>query len=300
MNRLSHNLRTILLWAPVLLMAGGCGAVKEKRILTIPVAYQQAKDATLEELVDIVSSHYAGIATLTVARFEVEFTGGSIEDGYFEKYRTAKGYLVARNPDSVFVNILNPLTNSSVLVLASSENQFQVWIPSRNQFVTGRTDTPPDEDNPIYNVRPTHILDGILFEPVPQDGDAYRYYVEEEEDGSYKYYVLGIFKTRLDSPVIDIVRKIWIERSTLHVVRQHTYENGRLTSVVDYGDAVELEDKLVSTRVAISRPQERYSISFKFDPESVRLNRELKPDAFMVEAPPGAERLVVGEEKPVN
>ena len=87
---------------------------------------------------------------MTVSKFEVEFTGGSIEDGYFEKYRTAKGYLVSRRPNSVFVNILNPLTSSSVLVMASHEELFQIWIPSRNQFVTGRADVERDEENPVY------------------------------------------------------------------------------------------------------------------------------------------------------
>lgn len=257
--------------------------------MTAPPAYAAAKTASLNELIEIVNGRYAGVDSLTVSKLEVEFTGGSIEDGYFEKYRTAKGYLVAEAPSSVFVNILNPLTNSSVLVLASHDDEFQIWIPSRNQFVTGRTDVKTDEKNPVYNVRPLHIMEGILIEPVPIGNDEFKYYVEEDQDQTYKYYVLGVFRSVPGSPVLELQRKIWIERSTLQIRRQYLYSGSLLNSVVHYGRSVEVGGKLVSTRVEIDRPVERYRISFDFDPETVQLNRELKPESFALQIPAGAE-----------
>jgi len=279
----------LLLITPLLVAALSCGAVKERQVVTAPPAYAAAKTASLSDLVDLVNDRYAGVDSLTVSKLDVEFTGGSIEDGYFEKYRTAKGYLVAEEPKSVFVNILNPLTSSSVLVMASHNDEFQIWIPSRNQFVTGRTDVKTDEDNPVYNVRPLHILEGILIESVPVQNPEFKYYIEEDKDEAYKYYVLGIFRSTPDSPVLELQRKIWIERSTMHIRRQQYYSGSELTGVINYGSSVEIGNKLVTTRVEINRPVERYAISFEFKPETVELNRELKPESFTLRVPAGAE-----------
>jgi len=279
----------LLLVTLLLVAALSCGAVKERKVVTAPPAYAAARTASLSELVELVNDRYAGIDSLTVSKLDVEFTGGSIEDGYFEKYRTAKGYLVAEEPRSVFVNILNPLTSSSVLVMASHNDEFQIWIPSRNQFVTGRTDVKTDEDNPIYNVRPLHILEGIMIEPVPVQDPEVKYYVEEDKDQAHKYYVLGIFRATPESQVLELQRKIWIERSTMHIRRQQYYSGSELTSIVRYGSSVEIGNKLVTTRVEIDRPVERYAISFEFKPETVELNREVKTESFTLRVPAGAE-----------
>lgn len=277
-----------------LLLLSGCGAVKEREVLTVPPAYMDARTATLQELVELVNRRYAAIDSLTVSELSVEFTGGSIEEGYFEKYRKARGYLVAERPESIFVNILNPLTSSSVLVMASRNDLFQIWIPSRNQFVRGDTGRPPDEENPIYNVRPEHLLQGILIDPVGQS-DQFKYYVEETQDPNYKYYVLGVLRSRPDSRVLRLYRKIWIERSRLELRRQQFFAEGRLVSDIEYGGSVEVGGRLVSTAVSLNRPMEHYEIRFDMEPDSVQLNREVRADAFTLTQPPGSELVVVEE-----
>jgi hypothetical protein len=107
----------------ILLLGPGCGAVKEKKVIVAPPAYAQAQTATTQELVALINERYSGVQSLTVRRCDVEFTGGSIDDGYLEKYRKANGLFIAQNPDSIFVNILNPLTNSTVVVMASRNEQ---------------------------------------------------------------------------------------------------------------------------------------------------------------------------------
>jgi len=295
-NQVRRKSILMLMGALGTLLLGGCGAVKERRSLVIPPAYAEAKTATPEEVLSLIDQRYSGIGTLTVSRFEVEFTGGAVEDGYLEKYRKAKGYLVAANPDSAFVNILNPLTNSSVLVMAAEKGSFQVWIPSRNQYVIGHTDLIAHEDNPIYNVRPAHILQAILIEPLPSGAEA-RFSFEEAQDDTRKYYVLGVFELAEDSPIMRLRRKIWIERSQMVLARQQYYSGPQLLSSIEYGMPVEVAGKLVSTSVKLERPLERYSIAFQFDPASVQLNREIKDGAFKIDQPPGAEVVNVNERR---
>jgi hypothetical protein len=256
----------------------GCGAVREKERVQAPETYLQAREASEAELMELINSGYAGIDSISVSRFDVEFTGGSLEDGYFEKYRKAGGYLVARRPGSIFVNILNPLTKSSVLTMASADNEFQIWIPSKNQYVTGSTDIEREEENPVYNARPSHFIQGIMMERIETGNPGLHYYIEEEDNGVFRYYVLVV------------------ERSALQVRRQQYFRDSRVESDIIYGPAVPLGGILVPTTVKIDRPLDRYSIDFEIDIESVRLNRELKPGVFMVPRPPGAELIRVEEE----
>lgn len=283
--------------ALIALLSGlGCGAVKEKTVITTPVAYAQAKTATPQELVTLVNERYAKIRSVTVRRCEVEFTGGSIDDGYLEKYRKANGLFIAQNPDSIFVNILNPLTNSTVVVMASRDEQFQIWIPSKNTFVTGMTNVKPKEDNPLYNVRPSHIMEGILVEPIPLSDPRYRYFAVEDEDGQFRYYVLGVFELKEKSSDSNLLRRLWIERSTMQVKKQQYYDGAEVVSTITYGDVVDLEGMQVGTRIKIERPRDRYAIAFQMEPDNIKLDSELKPDAFNISQPAGAEVIVVAQE----
>lgn len=274
----------------------GCGAVREKERVQAPETYLQAREASEAELMELINRGYAGIDSIAVSRFDVEFTGGSLEDGYFEKYRKAGGYLVARRPGSIFVNILNPLTKSSVLTMASADNEFQIWIPSKNQYVTGSTDVEREEENPVYNARPSHFIQGIMMERIETGNPGLHYYIEEEDNGVFRYYVLVVLDRDPGAARLKLKRKIWVERSALQVRRQQYFRDSRVESDIIYGPAVPLGGILVPTTVKIDRPLDRYSIDFEIDIESVRLNRELKPGAFMVPRPPGAELIRVEEE----
>ncbi|HLV01064.1 MAG TPA: hypothetical protein VKZ59_07340 [Acidobacteriota bacterium] len=276
-----------------ILLLAGCGAVKERQAVEIPAAYEEAQTASLDQLIEFINTRYAGFDNLIVSRFEVELTGGSVDDGYLERYRKANGYLVAERPEAIFVNILNPLTNSSVLTMASTENRFQVWIPSRNQYVTGDADVATEEENPIYNVRPSHILEGIMVEAIPTASPELRYFLEEDQDTRFRYYVISIVQVSADSPVLELVRRLWIERSRMRLVRQQYYRDGKIVSAVHYSQDLEVDGALMSSQVTIERPLDRYQIRFQFDPERVQINQEIKEGAFFIPQPPGAELIEV-------
>jgi len=107
--------------------------------------------------------------------------------------------------------------------------------------------------------------------------------------------VLDVFRTEENSQVLQLLRKIWIERSQLRLARQQTYQGPRLVSTVTYSDPVDVEGKLVSTRVNIDRPVDGYSIAFTFEANRLQLNRPVKEDAFKLQQPPGAEVIQVDE-----
>ena len=280
----------IISWMLVLV---GCGAVKKRTTIEIPPAYVVARVASLEELVKLVNERYAAIEALSVSSLKVEFTGGSVKTGYMEEYRGAKGYLVAQWPGSMYFNILNPLTNSTVVAMATAGKTFQVWIPGENKYLTGNTDVELEDENPILNVRPHHLLKGILVERIPVDSLRYRPFLEEAEDARFKYYIVGLIDLEGDARSAQLVRKLWIERSSMHLVRQQYYESGALVSSIVYGEPSEIDGMLINCDIRIERTRENYSIRLKLAPEGVRINPSVREDAFDLPVPPGAEVVMV-------
>ena len=282
------------LWAGVLaltIVLAGCGP-KDKKVVT-PRGYTAAKSATLEELVDLVNGQYAEIETVSVSRFRVKFTGGSIEQGYLKEYPTAKGHLVTKRPHWIYVNILNPVTSSSVVTMASDSREFQIWVPRENKYLTGKTDVQTDSSEPLHSVRPEHLLQAILVEPLRSSGAGTVHLLAEERDEQNKYYVI-------QEVLIDhlagrgcLQRKLWLERQGFRLSRQQYYDCGKLTSDIRYEGVEVSEQGAFASSIVVDRVPEHYQISFEFQRESVRLNRSVEDSSFYIPKPPRAELVIV-------
>ena len=282
------------LWAGILVFAmvlAGCGP-KNTDVRT-PVGYTAAKSATLEELVNLVNSQYAKIETVSVSRFRVKFTGGSIEQGYLKEYPSAKGHLVTKRPHWIYVNILNPVTSSSVVTMASDSREFQIWVPRENKYLTGKTDVKTDSGEPLHSVRPEHLMQAILVEPVRSSEAGTVHFLEEERNGQNKYYVIHEVLVGQLAGQGCLQRKVWLERQDFRLSRQQYYDCGKLTSDIRYRDVVVSEEGALASSIALERVAEHYQISFQFQRESVRLNRSVDDSSFYIPKPPRAELVIV-------
>ena len=278
----------------ILLLNCGCaGVAKRKSRVDIPPAYLRARSAGLKELVELINNRYTGIETVTVSHFDVEFKAGSIQKGYFEKYPRAKGYLVAQAPDSLLINILHPLSSSTVVTMGAQGDTFQIWHPGENKYLTGRTTVRFEEEKPLFNVRPHHLLHGIFVERIPTDSPHQGYFSEEDQDAEFKYYVLGVLELQENSPALRLVRRLWIERSTMHLVRQQYYREGELISTIRYRQPIEFGNKLINSEIDVERTRESYRLLLNLGREGVEVDRPMKPGVFEVPMPPGAELVVV-------
>jgi len=277
----------------ILILVGCGGAVKKRTQVATPPAYASARVASLDELVRMINERYAVAKTLSVSSLKVEFVGGSIETGVIEEYRSAKAYLVAKWPDSIYVNILNPLTSSTVVAMAAAGETFQIWIPGENKYLTGRADAEFEEESPILNVRPQHLLEGILVERIPVDSSRYRYFLEETEDPRFKYYVVGVIEVAETSQAVRLVRKLWIERSSMHLVRQQYYDSGERVSSITYDHTSEIDGVLIPFDIEIERGRENYRIALELAQEGIKVNPSVREGAFEVPVPPGAELIKV-------
>lgn len=272
-------------------MVVGCGP--RTVAVDVPRGYAEALTATPDELIELINRRYAALRTLTVSNFRVEFTGGSVERGYLKEYPSGKGYLAASRPDSIYLNINNPLTSSTVVAMAASQGVFEIWVPRENKYLTGKTSVRLEDKDPLYSVRPDHLLQGILVEPVPVGDPGYRFFVEQDQDGSRKYYVVGVVDLRPASGALCLVRKIWVDRSNLRLARQRYYDCGEPVSLIEYSLPTEVEGGLISRGISVERIPEAYRLRLELGEDAVRFNQTLKENAFHIPKPPGAEVVTV-------
>ena len=292
--RLRSHLRPVS-FVLFLLSLLGCGsAVKKRTQIEVPVGYQQVREATLEELVQIINDNYARLSNVSVRDMKVEFQEGSIEEGYFERYRQARGYLIAKRPDSIYVSIQHPLTRSTVITMATDEGNFEIWVPSDNKYLMGKTNLKPNDKRPLYNVRPEHLLSALLIEPIPTGNPTILHALEEDLDSNSKYYVISILEAPAEGTRTALLkRKLWVERSRLGLVRQRYYNEGHLVSTIRYSNLFQVGSNIVPSGVEVERLKERYTIRLQYQHETVAVDRQLKAGIFQIPFPPGAQRVAV-------
>lgn len=267
-----------------LLPAGCRKVIKTKvRVEKAPV-HRQVLHSTLPDLVQLVNSSYASAESL-VAKMSLELQGDLPDENYHERYRKTPAQLIARRPDSIRINVQNPLTRTTVVAMASSQSRFQIWAPVKNKFVTGSTDLERNHDDPVYNVRPEHVLPAILIEPLPV-GSSAGIFLIEETDARSRYYLIH----ELDSGKLGLKRRLWIERSKLELVRQDYYDTGgAVASSIRYTAPVAVGQAVVNTGIVLERPRDRYTLRLQLDPKSLKTGRPLEERHFVLPVPPGAE-----------
>ncbi len=146
-----------------------------------------------------------------------------------------------------------------------------------------------DYDNPLYNVRPEHVLPAILIEPLPA-GPGARVFLVEEEDAKSRYYVIYELHRRKLRPK----RRLWIERRKLEFVRQDYFDpDGRVASSIRYAAPAALGQVVVNTGVVLERPPERYTLRLQLEPKSLKIGRDLEDRHFQLPVPPGAETITL-------
>ena len=281
----------------VLPLWAACGAPKTTSKVRIPPAYQNAQELGREELVELVNTRYASIASLTVSDLRFRFQGGSMERGYLEKYPKAKAYFVTQRPDKIYVNILNPVTKSTLVAMASEGETFQIWAPRENKYLTGHTDVRIESEDPLHQVRPVHLIPAILIEPIPSGDPKYRYFVEEDQDQDFKYYVLGVVELKAGSQTAQLRRKLWFERSSMNLVRQQYYDDGALVSAMRYGSPVELVGKVLNSEIQLERKREHYEIELDLNSKTIAVDRAIRAGVFDLPQPPGAELVTLSRDE---
>jgi len=272
----------------------GAGCAKKTVKLQVPSRILKAKTATFQQLVILVNDYSNRIQSLSSTAMRVTFRSGKLESGKLQQYRSVPGYVLLRRPDSIRLNVQNPLMKTPVLELASIADPFSLWIPSENRFFVGKNSIKElgvegESASPTFTARPIDIFQAILQPRLPIGVPGYRIAMEEDQDAAAKYYVLSAYEDAGNDRLTP-VRKFWIERADLVIARQQTYDGeGTLTGIIHYANFSPAEGLLLPLSIRIERPLDGYSLDMEF--RNWRMNPKLPDDAFILTPPPGARRI---------
>jgi hypothetical protein len=293
----------LLAVSAIWLAASGC-LVKRTVKIVVPQGIRQAKTAGFDELLAIIRG-YDKINTLSCSDMELTFTSLRKRDaGELEKYRSLRGYILLRRPDSVHFVLLIPITKSRFVDVLSVGDRLSVWSPRENRFYEGKNsakelvfeETAGSREFKIP-IRGPHIIEAIFPQSIGFDFPGIWLGVDEQTDGRVSYYVLTVSKEgsgRAMPRRIHTLRKIWIERFGLTIARQQVFgDEGEMVSDILYSDEVQIDGSPLPLQIHIDRPVDGYMLDLKFKGWSI--NPELPDDAFELTAPPGAETVRLKE-----
>ena len=149
-------------------------------------------------------------------------------------------------------------------------------------------------------LRPQHFTDALLVRPAGEAGLVYarnEAFAEEADTrpGAKKsarvvrgYYQLEELRPESEGRA-HLLRRFWFDRfGGIRLARVQTFdERGALTTDVVYRDPRPFGEERrhsLAAEVEITRPQDRYSIRINYQtPESVRLDQQFPPEAFVLQ-----------------
>ena len=266
----------------------------ERQFSTVPL-----KSATQLQLVDAINAQAERIRTMQ-ATVDIDTSVGGVTQGKVTDYKEIRGYVLARKPAMLRLIGLMPIVRNRAFDMVSDGNEFKLWIPPKNRFVTGRNDVEtPNPKQPLESVRPQNLYEAILIRGIDPENE-----IAVLENG-YET-VLDSKRHRVEQPDYEIVvvkrgktgwflsRKLIFSRTDLKIHRQFVYdESGRLATDVRYGEYKDYDEINFPVQIEIERPQEEYDITLNM--VKLEFNKPLTDDQFALAQPPGAEVVHLGE-----
>jgi outer membrane lipoprotein-sorting protein len=280
--------RILLLIAVVPL--GGC--LSRSRPVALRTNTAQLQTATINDLIERINAEATEIQTLKATVGITASVGGS-KLGKNTEYQEIRGYILARKPSSLRMIGLLPILQNHLFDMASSGQEFKLWLPSKNQFIVGNNDEARASTPPLGNLRPQVIYDALLLQAVDllnefgvlEQGEHEMIDFRTQKLVLQPDYTLDIIKQ--NGSGWYLFRKIVFDRTDLQPHQQLFYdEHGSIVTDVLYDQYREFNGVLFPTKIQIWRPQEEYSI--KLDVTKLTINGPIMDDQFVLEPPSGA------------
>ncbi|HEY1482921.1 MAG TPA: hypothetical protein VGF19_09370 [Candidatus Acidoferrum sp.] len=300
-------------------MACGCGGGSRgvNKTTSLPQSVRPVvRDATQEELLGRYNSYARSVKSVD-AVVELKATSGTRYSGVIEEYHEVKAFLLASHPWNIRVIGQVPVVGKTVFDMASDAQNFEVYIPSKNQFLVGSVAVGRASNKPIENLRPQHLIEALLWSDVRKE-EAVLF--EEYNDDAARYYILTVLRGGYQS---EILRKIWFDRSDLHIARLQGYgPKGLLLSDIRYSDWQPITPPAVGgsagaasapaqttvsnngaanefpRTIRIDRPHDEYRLDLAVD--KVALNDSIDPSRFKLDPPQSAEIVRVDDASEVK
>jgi hypothetical protein len=302
--RTEPRLRALCWWTALAVIAAttaGC-AMSQKTVVKpgrTPAALQTATKAELIERYDQLA---ASITSLN-AGVTLKLTAGSAYTGIIEQYHEVTGFILAQKPSDIRVIGQAPVVGTDIFDMESDGKTFHIFIPSKNQFLTGPANLEKTSAKPIENLRPQHLINAIFWEPIPREDPVL---LEETALPTASYYVLTVARPAVPSapesagaaPASadwELASKIWFDRADLDLARIQIFDTGgKLSSDVQYSGWDNFGTVRYPRQILLSRPQGDYQLQIGIT--KLTTNEPIPPERFVLRQPAGTRLVRVGSE----
>jgi hypothetical protein len=242
---------------------------------------------------DLVAK-YDGLAegiTSINAAVTMQWTSSSSFTGIMKQYPKVSGFLLAEKPNFVRVIGQAPVIGTNIFDMVSDSKIFAIYIPSRNEFLTGPADV---EQKPTEitaeSLRPQHLMQAIFWEPIPA---ADVVLLEQAMDGASSDYVLTVAVPSAPTNASGaanwrIARKIWFERVQMTMSRIQIYgDDGQVESDIRYSQWQAFDTVQYPQQITLVRPAEGYTLAITVT--KLTPNATIEASRFVLKQPPGSQ-----------
>ncbi len=160
--------RTSSFWALALVLAvlPTTGCLFRTRPVEETYSKAPLQEATQSGLIDGINQQAEKIQSLK-ATVDIDTSVGGAKKGHQTDYKEIRGYVLARKPAMLHMIGLLPIVRTTAFDMVSNGQEFKLWIPPKNRFVTGRNDAQThNADQPMESIRPQDIYDALLIRPI--------------------------------------------------------------------------------------------------------------------------------------
>jgi outer membrane lipoprotein-sorting protein len=242
----------------------------------------QLATASLEELIGQISALDKQVQTIN-ATVDLAPSLGSVNKGEIDEYKDIRAFILIRKPGMFRLIGQAPLVRSLVFDMFTDGAQFQIYFPTRNKLVTGLNNMDRPSSKKLENIRPQHLFDALVVQPVGPGDRAVLENRTDEAEASYIVHILRGTGTNL-----KLHRALWFERVGLRLTRQVIFDTkGDIVTDARYDDYKPVQGVSFPNTITITRPADEYGI--KLTVEKVELNKEITDDKFVLTPPQGTE-----------
>jgi outer membrane lipoprotein-sorting protein len=254
----------------------------------------------------------------------MKLTAGSAYSGVIEQYHEVNGFLLAAKPANIRVIGQAPVVAKNIFDMVSDGQSFHIYIPSKNEFIEGPDNLTRQASKPIENLRPQHLVDALLWEPIENRSPVL---FEEASEGAARYYILTVIRaasgenatkeSTTGSSEWEISRKVWFDRTSLQIARVENFASGgKVASDVHYSNwlstaassnapqapstATSAESAMATLtyprQISISRPTDDYQLQIEI--KKLTINEPISAERFVLAQPPGTKLIHPDENTP--
>ncbi len=266
-------------------VASGC-AVRQRQSLPPAALVPVWQQATLEELLEKIRTHQDAVQTLQ-ATVEIEPSVTSLQKREIVQYRDIRAFLLVRRP--AFLRMIGqyPVLRTTAFDLSSNGEDFQLYVPSKNRFIIGKSRGEGHSESALENLRPQHVLEALLWE-APETGQE-QAVLEAASEGERKYYIVHILRS-MPGGRLDLARNLWFERQGMTLERLQIFAaNGEEITDARYSDYGEFSGVAYAQKITMDRPQDNYGLTLTFS--KLVFNQPIETDKFHLEQPAGTEQV---------